>query len=234
MSHRCDITLPVSRRLRIALGSVLALLTLLAIAAVCVYLASQQVPEFYSNALALDPADLRQASDRMLRRSAALSNDVRKSGTWQQAFTDAEINGWLAVDVPKNHPTLIPEELSEPRVCLTPSGVQVGARVEGSGVAAVVSLEFDLGLQSTNVIAVRIRKVRVGDLPWRLDTVVNAVVRAADNWDIVVQQSQIDGDPLLLLTLPATRPNWKSEIRLERLQLRAGEIVVSGVTTKKK
>jgi hypothetical protein len=108
-----------------------------------------------------------------------------------------------------------------------PGRLLAGAEMEGA-VSAVVSVELDVRLTETNVLAVRIEKLRVGDVPWALDQIIDDVVAAARDWGIRVEQTQSDGDPVLLLTMPAEFD--KRKVLLERLELREGKVYLSGQT----
>jgi hypothetical protein len=187
------------------------------------------VPEFYQQALKTDREELERSNKQLLRRTAALRNEFKRIGTWQARFTADEINGWLAVDVPKNHPDLLPPQLEEPRVSISPDAVLGGARYTG-GVTSVVSLEVSAHLPEENVIAVRIRKLRVGDLPWSMSRIIDEVTAAASDLGVGVQQSQIDGDPLLIFSLS---DYWQAEgrnIALVGLEFEDGAVVIRGRT----
>jgi hypothetical protein len=218
-----------SARRRIAAIAALTALALVIGGGVWLYKAISHVPTFYTEALAQDEPQLEQGNREMLRRTAALSNDLKRSGQWKALFTDRQINGWLAIDVPKNHPNLLPPQIQHPRVRITPDGVLVGARYEGD-VSAVVSLDFDVRLKSTNVLAVQIRKIRVGDVPWRLDRIVDEAVAAARDHGFHVEQTQADGQPVLLVTLPPRIQDTNLDVQLEKLELRDGEVYLSGRT----
>jgi hypothetical protein len=204
----------------------MALLALFA-GGIWLYRSLSYVPQFYSEALAATAAQLQQSSREMLRRTAALNNDLRRQGKWEALFTDREINGWLAVDVPKNHPELIPPQAHDPRVRIVPGRLLAGARIDAA-VSAVVSVELDVRLAERNVLAVRVQKLRVGDVPWGLDQIIDEVIAAARDWGIRVEQTQSDGDPVLLLTMPAEFDERR--VFLERLELRDGEIYLAGQT----
>lgn len=219
----------MSRSKRVALAAVMLVLVALVVGGVWLYRSLVYVPEFYSQALAVGAPELQQSNREMLRRTAALNNDLKRTGEWQALFTDQQINGWLAVDVPKNHPDLLPAEIENPRVRITPAGVAAGARFEGE-VSAVVSVELSVQLSSTNVLAVRINKARVGDVPWPLDGVIEEVVAAATGWGFQVEQTHTEGDPVLLVTLPPDLHDGPRRVLLERLELREGEVFLSGRT----
>ena len=184
--------------------SSLLLLVGLVAGGIWLYCAISYVPAFYSAALAVAQPDLELSNRDMLRRTAALTNDMKRVGEWRAIFTQQQINGWLAVDLPKNHPDLLPAELQNPRIHITPDRVLAAARYE-SNVSAVVSLEFAATLQAPNQVALRIHTLRIGDVPWRMDQIVEQATAAARHWGLQVEQTQTDGDPVLLLTLPPER-----------------------------
>jgi hypothetical protein len=208
---------------------VVLVLVALVVGGIWLYRSLYYVPEFYTQALAVGAPELQKSNREMLRRTAALNNDLKRSGKWQALFTDQQINGWLAVDVPKNHADLLPAEVRDPRVRITPEGIFAGAKFEGE-VSAVISLQLAVRLTSPNVLAVRINKARVGDVPWPLDRVVEEVIAAAASWGLQVEQTQTDGDPVLLVTLPPDLQDNRRHILLEHLELRDGEVILSGRT----
>jgi hypothetical protein len=220
----------VSWSKRLTLSAVLLVLAALVIGGVWLYRALNYVPEFYTRALALETPELQQSNREMLRRTAALNNDLKRTGKWAALFTDRQLNGWLAVDVPRNHPDLLPPEVRDPRVRVTPDGIFAGAKFEGE-ISAVISVELSVRLTATNVLAVRINQARVGDVPWPLDRVVEEVVAAAAGWGLHVEQTQTDGDPVLLVTLPPDFQDGR-RVLLDRLDLRDGEIYLSGHTSR--
>jgi hypothetical protein len=187
------------------------------------------VPEFYRHALSKDHAQLEKSNKQMLRLTAALRNELRRAGVWQARFTADEINGWLAVDVPKNHPDLLPPQIEEPRVGISPDAVSVGARYTGS-VTSVVSLEVSAHLPEENVVAVRIRKLRAGNVPWSIGRIIDEIVAAAGDLGIGVQQSQIDGDPLLLFSLSEYWEAQDRKVELVGLEFEDGAVVIRGRT----
>src|SRR5688572_28758959 len=88
-------------RLAIVLTSGAAVLAVASLLAV--YRASQQVPDFYREAIIADSQRQAAASKEMLRTATALVNDAQQEGEWEAEFTEEQINGWLAVDLVENH-----------------------------------------------------------------------------------------------------------------------------------
>jgi hypothetical protein len=198
------------------------------------WLAVRHVPHFYVDALAVDPTVQKQASDKMVRRTAALSNDVRKDGHWEAVFTADQINGWLAVDREQNHPQLIPREFHDPRVAIHDGQIIVGCRYESGQIDTVLSLAADVYLQSVNVVALRIQRARAGAVPLPLKDVTSKLVTACENIGCKVELREVDADPLLLVTLPLAANSSAREgtVRVETVELHEGELRVAGQTVR--
>ena len=219
-------------RITLVLGLVLVLFFLIGLLAL--YLALRHEPAWYAQAVvAADRQAEEKASDEMLQRAAELTSALETRGQWKIAFTAAQINGWMAVDMPKNHPDLLPDSLSEPRVSIEPDGVTLACRAAQSGLSTVVSLKVDVYLADDNKIAVRIRKARAGSLPWSLGKVVDGITNAARESDVNMTWRQVDGDPVALIKIPSKKGPGGREIRITTLQLEEGRIVVGGTTSAK-
>ena len=195
-----------------------------------VYSASQQVPEFYEEALKRDPVAEQKASDKMLQQATALASDVEKEGPWTAVFTAEQINGWLAVDMLQNHPDLLPPSVRDPRVGIEPERLRVACRFERGDWSSVLSLAVDAYLAEPNVIALRIREARAGLVPLPLDGILKHISKSADQMDLRIQWRQAEGDPVVLITIPPPRDEDDKLVRIEALRLGEGEIYVSGRT----
>lgn len=211
----------------------LSLVGLLLVAAVGLvvwaYFASQHVDPFYREALAVDRDAQKQHNHEMLRQSSALVSNARRPGQWQAKFTADQINGWLAVDLVQNHGEALPPEFSEPRVSTAQDLLTVGVRYNGS-ISSVIFLEVDAKIHAPNVLAIRIRRARAGNVPLPLSSIIQNVLDGARESGWRIEERQIDGDPLLLVTLPPPRDSRDNELSLDALQLSPEGIFVSGRT----
>ncbi len=192
------------------------------------YLASRHVPEFYRAARAADSASERRANDEFLENLAALSSNSGAQETWEAAFTSEQINGWLAVDLVKNHRGLMPPEFSNPRVAIDSRRVNVACRYQLGAISTVVSLEVEPYLAEANTLALRIRHLRAGRLPLPLATILDAVSRAARGANLRLRWQQADGDPVALVTLPQPRDVAGKRRMVQRVEFDDGEIYLSG------
>src|SRR6267142_2481662 len=127
----------IVRRL-IAVAAVVALVVVLAVFGV--YRAAQRVPEFYRRALAAAPATQHEDGQRLEERALALHNQLHHAGRWEVRFTQDEINGWLAAELPAKFPRALPPGVTEPRIAIDGGVVRLAVHYERSGVDTVVSL----------------------------------------------------------------------------------------------
>jgi len=194
------------------------------------YVATKHVPQFYRDALQVDPGVQQQRSDEMLERATALRNDLRQDGQWKAIFTAEQINGWLAVDMVENHPDFLPPEVSQPRVAVDPQRVTLAFRYEEHALKPVFSVAFDVYLDQPNVVALRIDRARAGALPVPLEQVIEQVGEMARQMDVKLVWRQTDGDPVALVTIPPHHDGNQHLLTLDSLKLGEGEIFVSGRT----
>lgn len=206
-------------------AAVLVGVTLLA-----VYRASQQVPDFYREAINSDTQRQAAASKEMLRTATALASDVQKDGIWQAEFTEEQINGWLAIDLAENHGRALPPQVQDPRVALRPEGAKIGWRWNSDGLSTVFSVDAQFGLAEPNVVALTIRGAKAGSVPLPLNRILDTVTAAAQELNLHLQWKTSGGHPVALFTVPAPDSEEKKTIVVESLQLRQGSIFLSGKT----
>jgi hypothetical protein len=197
-----------------------------------VYLASQHVPEFYRQSLEVDLRVSRKASDEMLQRTADLASDLRKDGHWQVVFTEAQLNGWLAVDRVENHPNAVPAEITDPRVHIEGSTLVVACRYRSGRVNSVVSLTLEPYLVRPNLLAVRVRKARAGRLPLPLNRILDAISEGVRRSNFHIEWRQADSDPVAQISPPPPRDKG-NVVQIDAFRIADGKIVVAGSTRKK-
>lgn len=222
----------MSRRIRLLLFIAIGVAVTIALVLLGLYFAARHEPAFYREALEIDPAVLEKASDDMLRRSTALASAVKKKGHWEALFTAEQINGWLAVDMVKNHADALPPTLHDPRVSIHEKQITIACRFEQGGVNSVLSLTVEPSMPEPNVIALRIVKARAGLLPVPLAQVLDRVSQAARGMECRLEWRRTGGDPVAMLSFPDADDD--QPISIESLRLGDGEIYVSGTTQEKK
>jgi hypothetical protein len=221
------------RTIRILLILLVAALLLAGGVLAVLYRAAQRVPEFYEEAVQVEPAAQQQAYEQMQRQATALQNNLQRPGNWQAVFTAEQINGWLALDLARGRGSL-PAALSDPRVRIDAQGITVACRARWKGLRTVVSLRIEAYLDSPNVLGLRLRQARAGAIPFPKDGVLKAVREAARRADVRIKWLQTDGDPVALISLSEVDAGAGRAVRLENLSFEPNAIHISGTTTKGK
>jgi uncharacterized protein YpmS len=197
------------------------------------YHSSQQVPEFYRQALKIEPAKAADRSDRMLQRATALASEVKEKPKWHAVFTADEINGWLAVDLVRNHARSLPPDLHDPRVSIAPGELTVACQVRRGGFKSVLSLTVDAYLSAPGKIAVEFKRARAGRLPIPLGDVLEQISAAARRATIPIEWGQKDGNPVVVIPLDAMEDEKNRVIHVEKLTLEQDEIYIAGTTERR-
>jgi len=191
--------------------------------------AAQHVPEFYAQAIEIPAEKQEHASDELLAKASSLASQAQHAGRWEAAFTAEQINGWLAVDLPKNHPKLLPKEAQHPRVAITADELLLGWRLEHPQYTGVVSLSVTPSIAAPNVLLLRVRKARAGSIPLPLNSILEAVAKGANDAKLPVRWLQVDEDPVAEITLPEDTESKQIQ-RIDEVRLEEGKIFLGGTT----
>ncbi|MBX7167408.1 MAG: hypothetical protein K1X74_13850 [Pirellulales bacterium] len=189
--------------------------------------ALRQQPEFYAASLLIDESRAKQASDDLLRQVAAVTSAAHQRGAWQAVFTAEQINGWLAYDVRKNHPRLLPKAFGQPRIAIDNDHATIACRYRDGSVDTVLSLEVRLYLTQPGEVALQVCRARAGWLPLPLGKVLDEVEKAAAEGGWRLRWLQSDGQPVAAVQIV---PNGEesTELVLEEAEIRDGALWVAG------
>ena len=219
------------KKLLIIVGSIFAILVaLLVIGLFVLRWAALQEPDFYVKTLEMPPERQEKASEEMLQRAADLRNAADKAGQWEAVFSADQINGWLSVDLVRNHKNAMPASISDPRVSITPNTLRVACRYHGKSMSGVLSLACEVNVVKPNLLAIRIRRVAIGLVPLPMHKVIEAVGRAARENDLILDWHRVEGDPVAMITIVPPKDDDEKRVTLETLQLSDGEVYVAGKT----
>lgn len=210
------------------------LLAVTATAGIILFRATQAVDAFYAAAVSANPAESREAGERMEKRVADLVDQAETTGRWESIFSDAEVNGWLATILKDKYPTLLPPEVVDPRVSFVSGRCLIGYRYEGEQIRAVVTIEGEPFMASHDVAGLRLRKARIGVLPLPLSKVVEHINRGAGDLQIAVKWIEHEGDPVMLVGVTNALSTDDEVRRLEEIELRDGELALAGTATPRK
>lgn len=207
--------------LGLALGSV-------ALASAALLLALRHEPTSYAEACAVDPREAGERCDEVLQQAALMASSETMHRPWTLQLSERQVNAWLAIDVPKNHPYLLSEELSEPRVTFDEGGlIRVAARYHGWGLTTVLELVLEFELLEPNLLAVRFVRARAGALPLPLAEALDVLSQVARSLDLRVTWRESDGAPVALLGLPGPAPGGTA-LALESLSVDGEGFMAAG------
>jgi len=200
--------------------------------AVCLHFALQHEPHFYRDALD-DHGDRQQASsDAMLENITSLLNRLRHDGRWGALFTATQVNGWLAVDLKQNFDGLLPPEIEEPRVRISPGNLTIAARYRYGAVRTIVSLNVELSMPEPGLMALRVHNVRAGAIPIPLSRVLDGLSDAARSMNLHLRWAKTAGDPVALVSMTGLIGKDNHTYRIDALELRNDAIFLAGHTSK--
>jgi len=198
--------------------------------------AATMEPEAYHKVLrSSDPKAAKKVAQKLESSATILASEVKKPGRWQAIFSQAEVNGWLETVLPEKFAEHVPPGVSDPRVLFAAGRVTGFCRYKDSRVNTVVSLEVEIYLTDRkNEVALRLRGAKAGALPVPLSEVVDQISQAARDSDVSLRWSQEGGDPVALIQLDPIERETGRPVSVEKLEIRDGEIYVTGQTSAKK
>lgn len=193
-------------------------------------------PAFYRSriAAALDgeppPAKVQQGR-RLVTKLSALRADFLRPGPWEAVIAEAEVNAWLATDLPRNHAGLLPAGYSAPRVEIGPRRLRVGVRVGGATLGSVASLDLEVVLRDVNQLGIVVTAARLGALPLPRGPVSHELARRIQALGLTTELRRLDGRPVIMVYISSSPgAAGGTSHRLESLALAEGTLLVAGVT----
>ena len=173
-------------------------------------------------------ADLERLAGRMMTKAASLHAAMRQDGAWEALISEGEINAWLALDLPRNHATLLPSGLSDPRVCLQPRRAQVGARVGYGFLSAVIWCDVGVQLRGVTQIVVVVNQAGLGALPLPRAACAKRLADRLAEWGLPGDMRPIDGRMGVVLYTDRQADGAGAGWQLTALQLEPGEAMLAG------
>ncbi|NBT12731.1 MAG: hypothetical protein EBS56_03970 [Planctomycetia bacterium] len=171
-----------------------------------------------------------RAAARLVTKAAALHAAAGRDGAWGASLTDSEVNAWLATDLPRNHPGLLPRGLAEPRLRFRPQRIEAAVRT-GSGLfSAVVSCVLTVRLRGVNQLALEAESAAVGAVPLPSGPVLAELGRRLAAAGATTELRRLDGRTVLVVYIAPLRTAPGIECRLESLRIDDRELVVAGTT----
>ena len=209
-------------RLAVVLAALMA--AMLAVAG----FAATRVPEFYRQRLTVDhPED---SARRLVSDVSALHASFIREGAWEAAFSEHDVNAWLASDLPRNHGRLLPRAVSEPRLRFTPRRVHAAGRIGSRLASTVAVLVAEVQLREPNQLGIVVEDACLGSLPLPRGLVLGEIRRRFDQIGMVTAVRRMDGRTVLVVYIPSTHESGGMSHWLEALSIGEGTVAFAGHT----
>lgn len=217
---------------RVILLVLLAAVTVLLLGAGSMYWAVTSAQPHYVAALE-EPAELLEEGSRQLEnRITTLSSDLEQTGQWRTVVSANEVNGWLAYKLPESFPNVLPKEIRDPRVAITPEQLILAARSDLAGVDTVVSVLVEPYVTEEGDMAIELQQVLAGVLPVPTKDLIDRLQIAVRRARLPIRWTRNGANTVMIVD----RELWDREITqhrtLESIELADGEMFLSGRTEK--
>jgi len=208
------------------------LLALLLIVPAVAWLSLTYRPDFYQRTKRITPAQQAEQAERFVSQTLQLRNDIINEPSWEAVFTDQQVNAWLAKDLVTEFADQLPPEIREPRIQFGLDRVSLAFELDEGPIRSVVWVVARAIMLEPNQLELTIEKIRAGVVPIPAERIVTRIVNQARAHGLDVQQSQVDGLPVITL---AYRTNAdREDVLLEQVQIREGEIRLAGTSNQSK
>jgi len=174
-----------------------------------------------------------RAAGRMMSKASSLAAGLERPGDWGEAFTDAEANAWLSIDLPHHAPGLLAGGISSPQVRFLDRRAACSAMVQFGPLSAQLWAILEVTVRSDNLLAVGVESAGLGAVPLPPGTVLRAIADRAEGAGAATEIRLLDGGPVLLVQLPGrtkTTSDERSEYHLGGVRITPGELVLAGTT----
>jgi len=193
-------------------------------------LAASVRPGFYRERLAAAVTiATEQAARRLVTKVASLQAAFDREGSWEAALEEDECNGWLAVDLPRNHAALLPPGWQDPRMALEPGRVRVAVRRIVGPLDVIVALAIDVRLRQRNVVECTVADARLGAIPLPRAAWLHWLAARLAPSGLPLEIRRRDGGSVLAVTIPAV---GRQRVTLDALAVGVREVLFAGTTSR--
>lgn len=190
---------------------------------------TKYVPDFYANAKSPE-ASSAVAKQRLEAEVEQFKLDIAKRGSWRAAFSDQQLNAWLAEELPAKFPRLAKLGAKEPRIMIDGDRIFAAVQFQHGRIDAVISCEVEVELtHQPNMLALRLSNLRAGALPLPLHKFLKGITRESARGGLDVRWDMTDTGPVALVTVPSEDPRYVYQPAVvESVHLVRGAMYLSG------
>lgn len=198
------------------------------------YFLSQQEPEFYQEALRQTPEVAQKKGAELENTVMDLYNAVLEQGNWRGEVSQDQINGWLATELSKKFPELLPKEfVADPRVAITKGEISIAGRANYQGIRGIVVAKLDIfKTDQRDQFAIRFRSIQAGVIPIPINSFADEISKGLNRSGYQTNWTELEGDPILTVVVPEEDLLIQTiyRVSVETIDLEEKKIVVSGTT----
>lgn len=187
-------------------------------------------PEFYRRTSEMEPERRHAEAKKFVAQSLQLRNDIVNEPRWEAAFTDEEVNAWLAEDLVQHFSEQIPAGVHEPRILFELDRVHFGFQLDQGPVRSVVSIVARARIPGEHELALTIEKIRAGVVPIPANQLLDKIAEAARSHGLDVRWEEDEGLPVAVIKYsPDPR---RRDVVVDKIQILEGQIRLAGRSSK--
>jgi len=147
---------------------------------------------------------------------------------WQTELSEEEVNGYFAVEIPKNFPQLFSRGIKDPRISLKNGKLEVACQIEQGMVSGVLDLVLDIQFPQPNRCEILFQRAYVGLVPFSRETVRDTFAKGLQGGGRKIETTRIQGYPALVIDLGNHLKNQDYSLLLQEIQVINGSLSISG------
>ena len=213
----------------------LALTVLLAVTLATLLLAVKCKPAFYAKSLKVEQSVLVQKSKAAVEKTMGTFEKLKPTETnWKTEYTEDEINGYLAVDLKRDYPKILPKEIKNPRIQLLDDQLEFACEIDSGSFSGVLDLGMKIQFPSPNSCEIRFQKAKLGLLPFSNETIRDLLADGLRQSGAKVEIKEIEGEPAFVANFAIPLEEKKLLLLLENLSVQNGALSLAGSVEKLK
>jgi hypothetical protein len=188
-------------------------------------------PKFYEELIQPKVGENRVAeAKKFVAQSLQLRNDIANEPTWDAVFSDREVNAWIAEELVTHFADQLPPEIHDPRIVFESDHLKLAFTLDQGAVHSVVWVVAKATIPEPNVISLTLEKINAGALPIPPGQIVATITAQAKRNGLDISWSKDGSLPVATIRYKAGKS--RTDVVLERLSIREGQIKLSGKSNK--
>jgi len=146
---------------------------------------------------------------------------------WLVELTEDEINGYFAIEIPKQFPKLSSSGIRDPRISLKNDKLEIACRIEQGMVSGVLDLALDIQFSQPNRLEILFQRAYIGLVPFSRET-IRDIVGDALQGNGQIETTTIQEYPALVVDLGNGLKNQDFSLILREIRPSNSSLSISG------